>query len=584
MRENARVLHVFLTLLVAGCERVPIHAWRASFDGAPQPSLHFYLVGSSLESDYLVSSGTGREWSAHFPLRAGEAPALDALGGAGDDGPITLTLERDAGTLTLVGMRTGNSAGGTYTWTPNAAFAEALPQLGYEAPSELDMVALALLDVSLEFLRDIDERGYGPLDGYWLRAWALADVDPERLDSVTARGYRQASQPELMALSRLPLSFLDAVAEAGLDDPRGLSAVDLWQAGVTEAQVREFVARGLSDRPASDLVTLLRGGIDAELAEAARELGASRASDIVGLREQGIDASIISELRERLGDTLTWAGVIGAHRLRLLRRLALPPTDLWVFEPDPTVAGGAYGARRLTDDAATYDWPRVSPDGRRVVATELSPQPSLLVFDLASPAPPSVVARTEAWMPAWSPDGSRIAFGAGGLVWTASTSGGAPRAFPSSGWQGWIAWAPGSSILYLRNNLGWYSVLDPATEYEAPFGYRPGRAGPGWAYVSPSGDAVAIAVTGSSRGVVVAQATGTSGRMLLEGPWSPIGWTADGEAVLVMQLAEGGTTEVWQARSSDGERSLFATLPVPVGAEQATAGPGGLTIVAVRER
>jgi Tol biopolymer transport system component len=113
-----------------------------------------------------------------------------------------------------------------------------------------------------------------------------------------------------------------------------------------------------------------------------------------------------------------------------------------------------------SEDWRQYDFPRISPDGRRIAVGIREPGSARLdiwVYDIASKVLSRLTTTGEAFRPEWTPDGRRIAYlGTGSLqwqLWSAPADGSAPGQLlyrsPTSR-IGEITFAPGGKLAVLR--------------------------------------------------------------------------------------------------------------------------------------
>src|SRR5664279_4516860 len=104
----------------------------------------------------------GIEWSkpGSHSLHSGDLP-LPAFRGLnpGQSGPAKFEYVADAGTFACQGRFSFGAGSGTYTFQANPRFAAAMRELGYDSPSDDQLLNMAMLQVSLDFARGIREAG-----------------------------------------------------------------------------------------------------------------------------------------------------------------------------------------------------------------------------------------------------------------------------------------------------------------------------------------------------------------------------------------------------------------------------------------
>jgi Tol biopolymer transport system component/DNA-binding winged helix-turn-helix (wHTH) protein len=208
----------------------------------------------------------------------------------------------------------------------------------------------------------------------------------------------------------------------------------------------------------------------------------------------------------------------------------------------------------LTQGTSLIERPRISPDGRSVVFNVgHEPQANLYTMPLDGDTPKQLTFLGALSVGgAWSSDGSRIAFGStqGGQprIWTIPSGGGTPRLLPAVDVSDNldVVWSPGSRILYQRAGNGNYSEIDPQTAVERLLVEEGSR---GWMFAplySPDSRRVAVFWNRPpDRGIWVIDGRTTDRRHLLVRRSSasslmPIGWSADGAWIYVVEGSAGG--------------------------------------------
>ncbi len=156
--------------------------------------------------------------------------------------PVTLRLQRDAGTIVLEGSFKDGYGAGQFTFTPNRGYIDALRSAGVafdisEGKSEEDQLFLAaVIDVSVAYVRSMRQLFPGATYHDLKKARAV-DVTPKAIAGLRSAG-------------------------VAIDDLH--TAIRLRAVGVTPQFVAELAAAGYEDVSTRDLVRLAATGVDGE--------------------------------------------------------------------------------------------------------------------------------------------------------------------------------------------------------------------------------------------------------------------------------------------------------------------------------
>ncbi len=156
--------------------------------------------------------------------------------------PVTLRLERDAGTVVLEGSFKDGYGAGQFTFTPNRGYIDALRSAGVafdipEGKTEEDQLFMAAaVDVSVAYVRSM-RRLFPDATYHDLKKGRAVDVTPEAIAGLRSAG-------------------------VAIEDLH--TAIRLRAAGVTPQFVAELAAAGYKDLSARDLARLAATGVDGE--------------------------------------------------------------------------------------------------------------------------------------------------------------------------------------------------------------------------------------------------------------------------------------------------------------------------------
>lgn len=157
-------------------------------------------------------------------------------------GPVTFTVKHDAGTLSCTGNLTRAFEGkGECRFTSDPGFERALGERGLAPDKRSTLLAMVMVDATIELADGLAAEGVRPKDGDDLIAAAALDVRP---------AYVRDLKSEALALTDIE----DAIACKAL--------------GVDGAYVRALAAAGYRKLSADDVVNMKAMGVTGEYAQA----------------------------------------------------------------------------------------------------------------------------------------------------------------------------------------------------------------------------------------------------------------------------------------------------------------------------
>lgn len=243
----------------------------------------------------------GNNWGLDVPLS--ELEGLDARGAEG--GAARFRLRREAGTFAFNGTFSDGEGVGSYTFTPDAAFAAALARRGLARPTPQQQWSLALGDVGIAYLDELARQGYArSVTTAGLVRAGEHGAGLRYLREMGALGYRVGTLDALITLRDhgVTASYVREMAELGYRGIAAPEATRLVDHGVRPAFIRELAAMGYRNLPLDRLTGLVDHGVNASFV---REIGALGyrnlgLDEMVRVRDHGVTADFIREM-ERLG-------------------------------------------------------------------------------------------------------------------------------------------------------------------------------------------------------------------------------------------------------------------------------------------
>jgi hypothetical protein len=216
--------------------------------------------------------------------------------------PVKFELIRDAGTIHFTGTFSDGDGVGRFTFEPSRGYASALKQLGVsgEIDDEDDLFGLAMSDVSIAFIREMQSLGYREtLDQY--RAFRIHGVNPQFVRDLRGLGYDSLSADDLVAFRIHGVSpqFIREMKDLGYS----VSADQLVAFrihGASPEFVRGMKDLGVRGLDADEIVALRIHGATVDYVRELADLGYKNLSseELVSMRIHGVSTRFIRDLKD----------------------------------------------------------------------------------------------------------------------------------------------------------------------------------------------------------------------------------------------------------------------------------------------
>lgn len=256
MKHLVLMLVAALTVLGAGASARADAAlngtWSLLSDGK-QPRL---------EMTYSNPNGSSHDTSVHDV----DANALGISGALASSGEhVRFTLHREAGDFAMEGWVGNGQGGGTYAFTPNAAFFDDLRKRGFTIGGPDDELAAADLDITREFIDGVQQAGI-TLDFHNLIAFRALGVDGTYIHDMAAAGFTHLEAHQLIEMRALHIdrAYVEGMRAAGVTDLDERNVVELKALHVDGAYMQELAAGGYPHLSARDYVQLKALRIDGD--------------------------------------------------------------------------------------------------------------------------------------------------------------------------------------------------------------------------------------------------------------------------------------------------------------------------------
>lgn len=197
------------------------------------------------------------------------------------NGKVNFSLAREAGTIDCEGTFVNGKGSGTFRFTPNYGFADAMKARGFDfakaskhGHSDLDMrlFTATTLNVTTAFADDLKSANFGPLDIDDLFKAVIFKITPQFMSEMKATGFPDLGMEELVKarIFKIDAEFVRQVRDMGFASTEFESLVKFRIFKVTPEFLNELKAEGMTGLSSEDVVKFRIFKIDTQFIREAR--------------------------------------------------------------------------------------------------------------------------------------------------------------------------------------------------------------------------------------------------------------------------------------------------------------------------
>ena len=244
---------------------------------------HHHGGTSSHESDWPASSFQGVDFS-----KAGRQD-------------VHFTITRDAGKIECEGFLNNGEGAGIFHFQPDANYPREMQALGFSMDDEKQF-SMAVMDVSLEFARQMKNEHLSDLDADKLIAFRIFRVDAAFIEALRAEGLKISDADKLVAFRIHGVSpeMVRSLHQAGYS-PNEDTLIAMRIHGATPEWMAQLKQRGYDHVGLEKLIAFRIHGVSPEFIQKLQGLGYSHPDpdELIAMRIHNVTPEYISDMRAR---------------------------------------------------------------------------------------------------------------------------------------------------------------------------------------------------------------------------------------------------------------------------------------------
>ena len=238
---------------------------------------------SSHESDWAMSAFQGVDFS-----KSGRQD-------------VHFTIARDAGKINCEGFLNNGEGAGIFHFEVNANYPREMQALGFAVDDEKQF-SMAVMDVSLEFARQMKDEHISGLDADKLIAFRIFHVDAAFIEALRAEGLKISDADKLVAfrIHGVTAQMVRSLHQAGYS-PDEDTLVAMRIHGATPEWMAELKQRGYDHVDLEKLIAFRIHGVSPEFIQKLQELGYSHPDpdELIAMRIHNVTPEYIADMRAR---------------------------------------------------------------------------------------------------------------------------------------------------------------------------------------------------------------------------------------------------------------------------------------------
>ncbi|HKP67876.1 MAG TPA: hypothetical protein VJV05_01250 [Pyrinomonadaceae bacterium] len=198
------------------------------------------------------------------------------------NGKVSFSLEREAGTINCDGTFTNGKGAGTFTFSPNYQFADAMKSRGFdfsksskhgkEIDLNLRLFTATTLNVTTAFADDLNSANFGPLDVDDLFKAVIFKITPQFMAEMKSTGFPNMGMEDLVKarIFKVDANYVRQVNDMGFPNLDFESLVKFRIFKVEPEFLNALKSEGLTSLGAEDVVKFRIFKIDPQFIRDAR--------------------------------------------------------------------------------------------------------------------------------------------------------------------------------------------------------------------------------------------------------------------------------------------------------------------------
>jgi hypothetical protein len=272
-------------------------------------------LGPSRNRDFVLLRIGAGPFAWNGELSAGDIERLLSRPVADANGPVSVRISREAGSLDIAGTLKDGAGSGTFRFVPSDTFIAGLTRRGFNRPTAQQLFALAQNDIGFEFIDELAAQKYERPDIENLVRAAHHGVGTDFLREMGQAGYRVGTLDALIRFRDhgVDPDYVRGMRAQGVGD---LSADDIVRArdhGVDPEYLGDLKRLGYDNMPFDMVIRARDHGVEGEYLRGMRQLGFTfTIEEAIRARDHGVDPEFAGGMR-KLGYTLPVADLIRAR-------------------------------------------------------------------------------------------------------------------------------------------------------------------------------------------------------------------------------------------------------------------------------